>query len=565
MTERPNRANQWIAGVAVVAALLGGIVVATQLASDDSPADAETTNGSEQTTETTTPTVETTAAPASAGEIDADGSVLVVTPDPVNPIEFYASQWSTLEIWGDGWVEFAVEATGSAVATRDSEIGQLFSDEVHDAIDAAGATEVIAAYEAINAAGLVGEVLEVINEHPEARAAIFGGGGELTLRVRTTIDGVEWTPIDVPFRSSESLLATWSGGSSIAMLFRNSGGVSGYTIATSEDLTTWEIVEIAASDTRSSTVAIEPLNGGWFVATSGETDEELQTWIVSADGQVAQQTAPFASFCCNNIDSTQAGLIAGSTGPDNNEIWFTADGLSWEPRENPAGEWIVGVAGVKGGVVLTTSGDGGTGTNHWRGEPDGTGFVPVSLPVEVTGAAWINGNHSVGIAQLVEPAGIGRGSAIKAPVPHVTEFDYDSRHFVFDYDGFDLEVRVTNLTTGAEAFSAGRLNESGHSNFGRFNDEYLLSGDNGYSTAIPVEVFETADAAGRQAAGEALGSLFVAYHEQRYVLVSFDGLSFHGIALETDEGRPWMERASLNGDRVLFRFDDKPTVVNLAP
>ena len=529
--------------------LLGTTLIAAACASDDErvavadpiPTGSVMTPTSSVVTPTTLPSTSTT---PRVEELD----------DPLETaVQLLADQWSTLEIWGDGWVELRAVVSGAPVVDRDSDVGMLFPDEVFDAIEDAGAADVLEAFNAVSQAGLLSVVLEVLDEHPDAWDEILTGSATIEMRSRTTLDGEAWVEEQIPFLAEGRLLGSGSDGEHLALVLR-AGNSEVAKLATTTDLIDWTITELPLGPSfGGGEIAAHRIADGWYVLPS-QDEAQHDAWVVDDAGIAQLAVAPFdgGGFA---VESTDAGLIAW--GPETNgvgRLMFSADGLAWQERSAPAAGPITGIAAVDGGLVV---GQFVSESERpvFTGTPDGREWVVADLPAEIDFPVWIQDAHHRGVVQRVAPQGRGRGGAIRPVVEHTTVVEHDGLEFRFEYDGFDMVATVADAATGALVGVSESTygDDFSYSRFRLFDDEMRVIGGSGEVLgALPRELYVSADA---DAVADALAGLpaeEIALVENRYVLVSFDGRTWQSLVLQpAAEGEVHFIR-SVNGSRVLL-------------
>ena len=544
--------------VAVLASACGdgGADTATDVVAEATPTTAAVTVST--TPESTSPPNPTSLPDAVTFQPSGDRTLAVT--------EFLGRQWSTLELWRDGWVEIAAVATGPPVPDRDSDIGRLFSDEVHDAIDAAGATDMVGAYAAVTSTGLAGEVLAVLAAHPEAEDAIFGPG-TLTMSASVTDDGREWTTRSIPVLALGHRVASASDGDRIGLLLAG-GDTHEVRLAITTDLDHWSVASLvvpsAAGQGDYDVVAI-PVGGWLVIAKDYETPARPTAWVVSDGAEVVDAVLPGGEGCCS-FEATAAGVFAheGSIGTPSS-AWFSADGLDWEPRAVPNGQRIVSAASVVDGLVVSVRDDDAATTTQWRGTPDGRDWTATELPAEIEWELSVIDQHHEGIAQFVTVPGPGdRG--YQPPLP-TTSFTVDHGGLRFDatigeMDDRAFAVTVTDLADGEVVFDeagpiVGMLPSWART---RGTDLEFLDADGAVVAAIPLQTFEHAyqAALAEVEATEAAARRPVdqAFLDNSYLLHSLDGATWSSMVIDREgTSSPWLA-SSINGNQALMANDD---------
>lgn len=528
--------------------LLGTALIAAACASDDpadlaapTPTSSVLAPTSSAATSTTRPSTSTT--PRSEELDDALETA----------VQLVADQWTALEIWGDGWVELRSVVSGAPIVDRDSDVGMLFPDEVFDAIEDAGAADVLEAFNAVSRAGLLSVVLEVLAEHPDAWDEILTGTSTIEMRSRTTLDGEDWVEAQIPFPAEGRLLGSASDGAHLALVLR-AGNSDVAKLATTTDLTDWTIIDLSLGPSfGGGEFGVHRIADGWYVLPS-QDEGRHDAWVVDDAGDAQAAVAPFDDVWFA-VESTDAGLIAW--GPETagvGRLMFSADGLGWQERSAPADGSITGVAAVDGGLVV---GQFVSESERpvFTGTPDGREWVVADLPAEIDFPVWIQDDHHRGVVQRVAPQGLGRGGAIRPVVEHTTVVEHDGLEFRFEYDGFDMVATVVDGSTGALVGVSESTygDDFAYSRFRSFDDEMRVIDAGGELLgALPRELYFSADA---EAVADALAELppeEVALVENRYVLVSFDGRVWRSLVLPpVAEGEVVFVR-SVNGTRVLL-------------
>lgn len=479
------------------------------------------------------------------------------------------AQWSTVELWGDGWVEIAATASGAPIPGRDSELGRLFPPEVHDAIEAAGATDMVGAHEALGSAGLVDAALASLREHPEAWDTILAGPAGLRMTASTTIDGQTWTEQPLPFLGSGSPLGTASTGDRLIVVFARPESAPDTTgtdlvAAWTDDLVDWSTATLdPGRPTIGAALDISPVPDGWIVLSAdGQSGDPSGAWIIG-DGGPEPVAGPARVACCD-LEPTDAGVLAWTVGTDGpSRLWHSPDGRSWEPRDVPgATREITTVAAVDDAVVLTALSSNRT-FELWRGTADGRGWAPVELPEEIPWPIAVTGRHHRGVAQHVIPPGWGQRGYVAELPPYTFEILHDRVRVEFGI-GEQLTVRVTDLATGELRYERSAAVELGVPEFAIVEDGEmsLLDGDDVVYALPMVEVEQArqdAMVAAQDAAAAARSSAEAAFEEGRYLLFSADGITWRSHILEPVAGDLENFRqfaSSINGDRALLYWDD---------
>ena len=544
--------------LAVLAAACGdsGADTATDVVAEEPPTTAAVTMST--TPESTSPPTPTSLPDAVTFELSGDRTLAVT--------EFLGRQWSTLELWRDGWVEIAAVATGPPVPDRDSDVGRLFSDEVHDAIDAAGATDMVGAYATVTSAGLAGEVLAVLAAHPEAEDAIFGPG-TLTMTASVTVDGREWTTHAIPVLALGPRVASASDGDRVGLLLAGEGADE-VRLAITTDLDHWSVatlvVPFATGQGDFDVVAIP--GGGWLViANDYENGARPTAWVVSDGAEVVDVVLPGDAGCCS-FEATAAGVFAheGSIGTPSS-AWFSADGLDWEPRAVPNGQRIVSAASVVDGLVVSVRDDDAATTTQWRGTPDGRDWTATELPAEIEWELSVIDQHHEGIAQFVAVPGWGQ-RGYQPPLP-TTSFTVDHGGLRFDatigeMDDRAFVVTVTESSSGEVVFDGagpivGMLPSWART---RGTDLEFLDADGAVVAAIPLQTFEHAYQAAlaevEATEASARGPVEQAFLDNSYLLHSLDGTTWSSMVIDREgTSSPWLA-SSINGNRALMVNDD---------
>jgi hypothetical protein len=309
---------------------------------------------------------------------------------------------------------------------------------------------VVAAYTAVNEAGLLGEVLAVLAQNPEAWDAILAGPGTLRMTTRTTLDGQSWDTRSIPFLGRGELVASDSTADRLALLF-SERGASAMTLATTSDLVTWTVTVLPTpSSGPNRAVRLTPVAGGWYVMVIADIDASSPSaWTVDDAGTILEAVAPGLEACCE-IEPTDAGLLAYGKGENrSSDLWFSADGRRWELRGlAEPGQVVVGAAGVEGGVVLETQTEAGV-NRLWQGGADARDWNRVSLPEEIAWNLWLQGRHWRGIAQYESVPGTGRGGSVETPIARaevemsqIERALRDGTYLLSSFDGIEWNVSI---------------------------------------------------------------------------------------------------------------------------
>ena len=188
--------------------------------------------------------------------------------------------------WQDGFLRFGFVFQPQPLPELDGRFADLFPPEVRETIEAAGATTIDDAMQALEDAGLIGQVFEILDANHEV-ADWFYGVEPLPPAFEAAIspDGLDWTPIDgVTVPGGEGIAWVQSDGSHLVVAshrYDEMGfGNSTPSVAVTSDLRDWEVHEITVDvgddvpdvvrvDTSIGGLAIRP--DGWIAATNTYT------------------------------------------------------------------------------------------------------------------------------------------------------------------------------------------------------------------------------------------------------------------------------------------------------
>ena len=328
-----RRRRSVILGVAAVGMLaVSGVVLANVTSSDD---------GSEDTILSADSVPETTEAP---DDVDAPPpTALPVVPvtapdatgDPLPVRVVAAASTSTFDdafvsdgsyanvpqlfAWQDGFLAIRRDAEPQPLpAELPPEIVDQFSPEVVEFFADGLPPTIDEAIAQLDDAGLLDEVTAVVTSNPDVFDAIYATPSELTVSVRFSRDGVEWSDVDADFPDelAQSYNVYVAGGRFVILSNPQSGGPSGspqadggeFTVVSSTDLVDWtrQVIPVPAPPAdlpdavRVETFA-ENLVGNadrWMLNVSTFTDfdvislldEDLQARIRSGNGGYGMST-----------------------------------------------------------------------------------------------------------------------------------------------------------------------------------------------------------------------------------------------------------------------------------
>ncbi len=101
--------------------------------------------------------------------------------------------------WGDGFVALGVNYGSPALPEFSEEIQERFPEEIRDVVSAArgesDAITVADAQQALEEAGLMEEVLELLTENPDVMGLV-SGPGPVGVTLATSSDGIDWVDLD---------------------------------------------------------------------------------------------------------------------------------------------------------------------------------------------------------------------------------------------------------------------------------------------------------------------------------------------------------------------------------
>jgi hypothetical protein len=347
-TRRRRRRAALGGGTAVVTIALVGAVVANRDRGDDTlelstpPATTvpdvggdATADDAPETTVTTPPTM-----PPIANDVGSTGSVVATAIGP------QPGQTSQLLPWRDGFLSIGFQYEAQPLGPLSDEIVALFPEEV-TALFPDGLPPTIAeATQVLSEAGLLDEVSAVLEEHPEASAAIYAQSPlPPVVTASYTVDGADWTvtdltpPTDYPgqFIVGGDRLVTWSMDGSEG----DPSSTRRLTIAWTSDLSTWETTTIDLGAIADDATA--PLRSDVFansLAIVGDrwmAQVERQTWVeyeslLPADVR-ASINSPEGGY---SIGTTPSGIrleIYDATGtPTTSDFTWQELGLDGDPQ-----------------------------------------------------------------------------------------------------------------------------------------------------------------------------------------------------------------------------------------
>ena len=196
-----NRAGAVVGLVAVVA--LGAVAVLALAGSDepDTLVTADPAENTEEAGETTSvpadtaPTLSTASAPATVEVVDLPG-VAGAAPGIDGAPQF--AEW--MAPWREGFlVGSTMYPPQSLPSELPPDVVALFPQEVTDLFNGTLPPTIEEATKMLSEAGLLDEVTAVLQEHPEASAAIYGvpSTDPPTVEARFTVDGITWEPVEM--------------------------------------------------------------------------------------------------------------------------------------------------------------------------------------------------------------------------------------------------------------------------------------------------------------------------------------------------------------------------------
>ena len=98
--------------------------------------------------------------------------------------------------WGDGFISFGMIYEPQPIPEFTEDLAALFPAEIQEAVQAAGATNIDEAMEALSDAGLLDQATQIVLDNPDAYDAIYGEPIPPRFEAQTSPDGLEWTDLD---------------------------------------------------------------------------------------------------------------------------------------------------------------------------------------------------------------------------------------------------------------------------------------------------------------------------------------------------------------------------------
>jgi hypothetical protein len=286
-------------------------------------------------------------------------------------------------------------------------------------------------------------------------------------------------------------------------------------------------------------------------------------WVGTWDGSIAPAGAARSTDCCQVI-GTDSGFIAVSwagdfsrSDPTGPELYFSADGQTWNSITAPPVEgWLGVLAAVDEGVVMTVSTDDGT-QHLWRGDASGRDWQPIEIPgLPESSNIWFEERGSRGIATVVD----------------LTVYDYDEQvefETSMEWDGYEIytfnhsdgtvDFRITDLAS--RDVVAENVLDVSRSTLPEFLDYSgttvdFLDIEGELIVSVPMEEATRVTSEAEEAAREASGWVEpdYDYNPDFWLVASHDGIDWHVEDLaDTQEG--WYGQAAINGNTVVMRGD----------
>ncbi|MEQ8435983.1 MAG: hypothetical protein RIB65_00715 [Ilumatobacter fluminis] len=262
---RRHRHRRLIGGGAVLALVAGSAAVlasgsddSTVSTSDSVPStatpttvqapDAISPTTGPSTTGPSTTGPSTTEPPTSGPPPTATPAAVGAQPDDATPTVPPETSFGSLVPFGDGFAMVTTRTVTPPLPDRlPPEIRDLFSEEAI-ALFADGLPPTIEeATRILDEAGLLGEVTEVITNHPEASDAIYGSGPATQVtEIWTTGDGETWALTEVPGgRAYRAALPTSDGLVAWSTEPSSDQGSTVVSLVATDDLSDWRFAEFA--------------------------------------------------------------------------------------------------------------------------------------------------------------------------------------------------------------------------------------------------------------------------------------------------------------------------------
>jgi len=245
-----NRAGALVGFVAVVALGAAAVIALAGPDDPDTLVTADPTENTDAVTETTSVPADPVSTALTVEVVDVPG-VAGAAPGIDGAPEY--AEWMTP--WRDGFlVGSTVYQPQPLPSELPPDVVALFPQEVVDLFAGTLPATIDEATKMLSDAGLLDEVSAVIQEHPEASAAIYGTPStELpTVEARFTTDGITWEPVEMTLPAGAGYLSGVAAvGDRLAILYSPAdspttiGGSDRFTVAVTTDLSNWSTQEVA--------------------------------------------------------------------------------------------------------------------------------------------------------------------------------------------------------------------------------------------------------------------------------------------------------------------------------
>jgi hypothetical protein len=338
-----------------------------ELATPETTEPADTTDeGSDDATDATpgpTPTTPPTTVPITTPPTlpAVTESATAVTPVGNSPTEEVAQVLP----WRDGFLSIGFQFEPRPLLPLDDEIVALFPEEVVGLFPEGLPPTIDEAFQALDEAGLLDEVTDVLAEHPEASSAIYGEEPPPpAVMANYTVDGAEWstTELSVParypgqFTVSGDRLIMWS--SEPVGSPEDFTGPQQLTIAATTDLESWQTATIVLDVEPPESPAIQTdvsVNSFAVVGDRWLAHITRHSWLdheslLPDDVRLELQTAGMGYGINQMEDRLEVEVFAedGSVSVEYSFTWAEL-GLEGEPDPGPGEGDVTMLTGVFGG------------------------------------------------------------------------------------------------------------------------------------------------------------------------------------------------------------------------
>ena len=347
---------------AAVGLLAAALLISASACGADSPDQADSSRETESSPAGTSLPASppaTTEAPEPARVIES-AAVTISAPfdEMVDGPEHFSPRW--LVPWDDGFLAVGIRYPPRPLPDElPAEIAELFPPEVVEVFPDGLPADQQQAMDTLNEAGLLGVVMNILNEHPEAMDAVESMSlPDPELLASWSTNGDTWTPVELSLPAPIGEVAQVTAADdrlTIAgsTLSADEGGGWIVTISSTTDLQDWDTASFPVAEAEDSwvtpiTVAANAEH--WVVRISVHSSNEL--WSGAWDGEPTMSDARPTSW---TLLATSEGFLDLDPG-----VAFSPDGATWTEAPGPvAGFNIQGAAPFGDGVLaMTRSGNG---------------------------------------------------------------------------------------------------------------------------------------------------------------------------------------------------------------